>query len=281
MLTASRGLEDALAVSARTAPAAIAPAVTALARPDVGAGRHRGGAAGLRRRDRRPGRRPDRRGAAHRHRAARRRRARRAQRARRATRAGRRGAPGNRGRAAPSTGRRCAGSWRLSLASPRSPLWTDPTRRRSAPSSGKWCSPLVAVLYAAGLVWLHKLGQIPVPGRFLADPAGRPTSPIWQPSACRRPAGTGGWSAGELHRHRRRHPARARRLRRGQPVHPAVAATARRGPRQDPTPAGRKSPLRPTRYQLRSLGQRLRRPCPGCRCLPPTWRCSARTGNSG
>ena len=32
MLTASRGLEDALAVSARTAPAAIAPQVTALAR---------------------------------------------------------------------------------------------------------------------------------------------------------------------------------------------------------------------------------------------------------
>lgn len=31
---------------------------------------------------------------------------------------------------------------------------------------------LVAVLYAAGLSWLHRLGNIPAPGRFLDPPAG-------------------------------------------------------------------------------------------------------------
>jgi hypothetical protein len=33
---------------------------------------------------------------------------------------------------------------------------------------------LVAVLYAVGLAWLHRLGVIPTPGRFLAGPAIQP-----------------------------------------------------------------------------------------------------------
>ncbi len=51
---------------------------------------------------------------------------------------------------------------------------------------------VVACLYTAGLLWLYKLGQIPVPGRFLAQrPAeqGEPARPV---SAAAKDSG-GGW----------------------------------------------------------------------------------------
>jgi Flp pilus assembly protein TadB len=52
---------------------------------------------------------------------------------------------------------------------------------------------LVACLYAAGLFWLHKLGEIPVPGRFLAQSRLRPDEPeSWPVSAGISDTG-GGW----------------------------------------------------------------------------------------
>lgn len=40
--------------------------------------------------------------------------------------------------------------------------------------AGEGVLALVALLYAAGLTWLHRLGMIPGPGRFLAGPAVQP-----------------------------------------------------------------------------------------------------------
>jgi hypothetical protein len=39
--------------------------------------------------------------------------------------------------------------------------------------AGQIVLALVATLYAAGLTWLHHLGTIPVPGRFLDEPPDR------------------------------------------------------------------------------------------------------------
>jgi len=54
--------------------------------------------------------------------------------------------------------------------------------------TGQVVLALVAALYAAGLTWLHKLGQIPVPGRFLGQPQVR----LDEPEATQVSAG-GGW----------------------------------------------------------------------------------------
>jgi Flp pilus assembly protein TadB len=43
--------------------------------------------------------------------------------------------------------------------------------------TGEFVLAVVACLYAAGLWWLHKLGQIPAPGRFLDQPPARLDEP--------------------------------------------------------------------------------------------------------
>jgi Flp pilus assembly protein TadB len=40
--------------------------------------------------------------------------------------------------------------------------------------AGQLVLALICALYAGGLLWLHYLGSVPVPGRFLLDTAGRP-----------------------------------------------------------------------------------------------------------
>ena len=187
MLTASRGLEDALGVSARTAPASIAPAVTALAR----------------RMSARIG----------------------TQEALRAFAAEIDDPAGDRIVAALliATGQRGGGVQGV-LSSLAELLARDVAARReieaaraehrttlrwilafiagftafailnraySAPYgtlTGQVVLALVAGLYAAGLTWLHKLGQIPVPGRFLDNPPAR----LDEPEPHQVPAG-GGW----------------------------------------------------------------------------------------
>lgn len=189
MLTASRGLEDALAVSARTAPAAIAPAVTALARRmSVRVGTEE---------------------------------------ALRAFAAEIDDPAGDRIVAALliATGQRGGGVQSV-LSALAELLARDVAARREIEASraehrttlrwivafiggftafaiidrtysapfgtfiGEVVLAVVAVLYAAGLVWLHKLGQIPVPGRFLKDPGGRLDEP--DPVSQQVPAG-GSW----------------------------------------------------------------------------------------
>ncbi|HET9893567.1 MAG TPA: type II secretion system F family protein [Streptosporangiaceae bacterium] len=187
MLTASRGLEDALGVSARTAPAAIAPAVTALAR----------------RMSARIG----------------------TQDALRAFAAEIDDPAGDRIVAALliATGQRGGGVQGV-LSSLAELLARDVAARReieaaraehrttlrwilafiagftafailnraySAPYgtlTGQVVLALVVGLYAAGLTWLHKLGQIPVPGRFLDNTPAR----LDEPEPHQVPAG-GGW----------------------------------------------------------------------------------------
>ena len=166
MLTASRGLEDALEVSARTAPAAIAPAVAALARRlaarvgtqealrvfageiDDPAG-DRIVAALLIATSQRGG-----------------------------------GVQGVLGTLAEQLARDVAARREIeaSRAEHRTTLrWIVVfiagftlfaifNRSYSAPYGtfvGELVLGLVAILYAAGLAWLHRLGQIPAPGRFL------------------------------------------------------------------------------------------------------------------
>jgi Flp pilus assembly protein TadB len=166
MLTASRGLEDALEVSARTAPAAIAPQVTALARRlaarvgtqdalrafaaeiDDPAG-DRIVAALLIATSQRGG-----------------------------------GVQGVLSTLAEQLARDVAARREIeaSRAEHRTTLrWIIAfiggftlfaiiNKSYSAPYGtfvGEAVLALVAILYAAGLTWLHKLGQIPAPGRFL------------------------------------------------------------------------------------------------------------------
>jgi len=173
MLTASRGLEDALEASARTAPAAIEPAVARLARRLAG----------------RTG----------------------TEQALRAFAAEINDPAGDRIAAALiiATGRRGGGvrdvlnSLAVMLArdvAARREIEADRAQHRttvkwltafvggftifavlnrtySAPygtAAGELVLALVAGLYAGGLLWLHHLGSVPVPGRFLADrPQGR------------------------------------------------------------------------------------------------------------
>ncbi len=187
MLTASRGLEDALAVSARTAPTAIAPAVTALAR-----------------------RMSARIGTAE---------------ALRAFAAEIDDPAGDRIVAALliATGQRGGGVQGV-LSSLAELLARDVAARREIEASraehrttlrwiiafiagftvfailnkaysapygtltGQVVLAFVAALYAAGLTWLQKLGKIPVPGRFLGQPQVR----LDEPEAHQVPAG-GGW----------------------------------------------------------------------------------------
>jgi Flp pilus assembly protein TadB len=63
--------------------------------------------------------------------------------------------------------------------------------------AGQLVMALVAALYFGGLWWLQHLGSVPAPGRFLADPPARQDGgPAWP--AGDRPAGdwrTGGWPA--------------------------------------------------------------------------------------
>lgn len=172
MLTASRGLEDALEVSARTAPAAIAPAVTALARRlavrvgtqealrvfaseiDDPAGDRIVGALLI------------------------------------ATSQRGGGVQGVLSTLAEQLARDVAARREIeaSRAEHRTTLrWIVAfiagftlfaifNRSYSAPYgtlAGEVVLGLVAALYTAGLAWLHKLGQIPAPGRFLDQaPAG-------------------------------------------------------------------------------------------------------------
>ncbi len=170
MLTASRGLEDALEVSARTAPAAIAPQVTALARRlsarvgtqealrmfageiDDPAGdrivaalliatSQRGGGvqgvlaalAELLARD----------------------------------------VAARRDIEASRAEHRTTLRWIIAFIAGFT-LFAIFNRSYSAPYgtlAGEVVLALVAVLYAAGLAWLNKLGQIPAPGRFLDQPS--------------------------------------------------------------------------------------------------------------
>lgn len=168
MLTASRGLEDALEASARTAPAVIEPAVSRLARRLAG----------------RTG----------------------AEEALRAFAAEINDPAGDRIAAALiiATGRRGGGvrdvlnSLAVMLArdvAARRDIEADRAQHRttvkwltafvagftifavlnrsySAPygtAAGELVLAFVAALYAGGLLWLHHLGSVPVPGRFLAD----------------------------------------------------------------------------------------------------------------
>jgi Flp pilus assembly protein TadB len=200
MLTASRGLEDALEASARTAPTAIAPQVTALARrlsarvgtqealrafaneiDDPAADRIVG--ALLIATGRRGG-----------------------------------GVQGVLGTLAELLARDVAARREIeaSRAEHRTTLrWIIAfvggftifaiiNRSYSAPFgtfAGEVVLALVAILYGAGLAWLHKLGQVPAPGRFLdqapagldeAEPQPPQPQPPPQPPQPPRPARTGG-----------------------------------------------------------------------------------------
>jgi hypothetical protein len=72
-------------------------------------------------------------------------------------------------------------------------------RHYSAPYgtvAGQVVLAMVAGLYAFGLTWLHRLGNIPAPGRFL-DPPAEPGQATWQAparAAGRGPARPGGLS---------------------------------------------------------------------------------------
>lgn len=166
MLTASRGLEDALEVSARTAPAAIAPAITALARRlAVRAGTQEALRAFASEIDDPAGDRivaalliaTSERGG---------------------------GVQGVLSTLAEQLARDVAARREIeaSRAEHRTTLrWIVAfiagftlfaifNRSYSAPYGtlvGEVVLGLVATLYAAGLAWLHRLGQIPAPGRFL------------------------------------------------------------------------------------------------------------------
>jgi Flp pilus assembly protein TadB len=181
MLTASRGLEDALEVSARTAPAAIAPAVTALARRMsarvgtaealrafaddiddpagdrivaallIATGQRGGGVQGvlsalaeLLARD----------------------------------------VAARREIEASRAEHRTTLRWIIAFVAGFT-VFAIVNRSYSAPYgtfAGEVMLGFVAVLYAAGLWWLHKLGEIPAPGRFLDQAAVRVSEPEPDPS---------------------------------------------------------------------------------------------------
>ena len=166
MLAASRGLEDALEVSARTAPVAIAGPVSALSQAAVRQGGHRRGAAGVRGRDRRSGRRPDRSRADHRDRQAGRRRAGRASALAEIL---ARDVAARREIEADRAQHRTTIKWIVVFISGFT-LFAIVNRSYSAPYGtvlGEAVLAFVALLYTVGLAWLHRLGTIPAPGRFL------------------------------------------------------------------------------------------------------------------
>ena len=186
LLTASRGLEDALGVSARTAPAAIAPAVTALARRMsarvgtadalrafaaeiddpagdrivaallIATGQRGGGVQGvlsalaeLLARDI----------------------------------AARREIEASRAE------HRTTLRWIIAFIAGFT-IFAMLNRTYSAPYGtfvGEMVLAAVAGLYAIGLIWLHKLGQIPAPGRFLDDQGAGLYEP--EPAPSQAPAG--------------------------------------------------------------------------------------------
>jgi Flp pilus assembly protein TadB len=60
--------------------------------------------------------------------------------------------------------------------------------------TGQFVLAVVALLYAGGLFWLHRLGSMPIPGRFLNDEIVRPPAEIAPPAQL--PRGVGAESGG-------------------------------------------------------------------------------------
>ena len=138
-------------------------------------------------------------------------------------------------------------------------------RSYSAPygtAAGELVLAFVAGLYAAGLLWLHHLGSVPVPGRFLAE----------------HPSARAGGVRDEPLDHRLRAPGGVRR----------GAARPGTGARPDRACGPRSAGWRPVRtlWCPRRRGRASSpvvssRTCRGCPCRRPTCGCSARQPRTG